>query len=77
MNSISSVSFCERKPNIKKEEKVINGISEHVRGFRMALNRQIPKEQLETHKINASLTGNKSFLKGLKEGLASLVKKNK
>ena len=48
MNSISSVSFCERKPNIKKEEKVINGISEHVRGFRMALNRQIPKEQLET-----------------------------
>lgn len=73
MDSINSVSFCARKPNIKKAEKVMDNINEQIRGFHMASSGQVPKDQLEIHVMNAALTHNKSFLQGIKDGLASLV----
>lgn len=51
---------------LNKPDKNIPNLDEYMRGYTMALQGKVPAKEMEVHKMNALLTGNTSFLEGLK-----------
>lgn len=72
--NILPVSF-KGTPNKKLAQKMIDNLSEYAKGYNMATSKKLSQDEIKIHALNASLSGNKSFLNGLKDGLQKLFGK--
>lgn len=54
---------------------MIDNLSEYAKGYNMATSKKMSQDEIKIHALNASLSGNKSFLNGLKDGFQKLFGK--
>lgn len=79
---ISNVSFeGKRMPkagkSVKKGGLTIENKSEYIRGFRGIMDGFLTPEKLEKERMNATISGNFSFLQGVKDAVLKMVENAK